>query len=424
MIVGILLCLAALGLGIACGFTPFAILVIVAHFAALLVYGIVLRVRDESQKTYFMLLFWSVKALQLFFLSALITLGTLFLLDLDHYPRLYLSRAVRSARLVAAYAGSPVQNLRASIIIDDYIREMVDELRDGEVLYSDGLLSEAVTASAAKGGKSVTVLNVSDRAALEGMRSVLVGEVEGSNSVFNLESAFRIVKGRTLSIRGLVATLRPGARSNDDAVLALVHRVLDFYDRDGDPNNLDQYKRSDLVRIQWRLARMVGLRAKELDGAGKTEPARAMEALSDELDRRNPAAPSLHDTFDRLLSRAIATMTPEEGLRFSMSRADFSLGRFFARQILEKNPESVPANFSEAMEYIREHQYARAEYHLQIALKAKPDEPAILNNLAYVQLRLGRLDAAERNALAARRLLPGNREIESTLREITARKCR
>jgi Flp pilus assembly protein TadD len=64
------------------------------------------------------------------------------------------------------------------------------------------------------------------------------------------------------------------------------------------------------------------------------------------------------------------------------------------------------------------HRYDKAEEYLKRALKNAPNEPAILNNLAVILIRLDRFDEAETNALKALEVLPKSQEIQETLRRI------
>ena len=95
----------------------------------------------------------------------------------------------------------------------------------------------------------------------------------------------------------------------------------------------------------------------------------------------------------------------------------------FAERILSSDPDDMQANFAIAMGYFVGKRYAQAEKHLEKCLLRSPDEPAVLNNLAVVQLRLGKLDQAETNALKALERLGSSMEVKATLRHIrSARK--
>jgi Flp pilus assembly protein TadD len=70
------------------------------------------------------------------------------------------------------------------------------------------------------------------------------------------------------------------------------------------------------------------------------------------------------------------------------------------------------------MRCLEEHKFRLAEGHLKQALLRAPEEPAILNNLAVVLIRLNRFDEAETNAVKALKILPNSSEIKETLHRI------
>ena len=53
-------------------------------------------------------------------------------------------------------------------------------------------------------------------------------------------------------------------------------------------------------------------------------------------------------------------------------------------------------------------------------LKRRPNEPAVLNNLAMAQLKLDKLDDAEANARKALSIIPTSQEIQRTLNSVLA----
>ena len=115
-------------------------------------------------------------------------------------------------------------------------------------------------------------------------------------------------------------------------------------------------------------------------------------------------------------------LTPREGLRVGLDRADFRLARTFAQQVLASDPYDTRANFAMGMGYFTEELYGRAEYYLKRCLVRKPDEPAVLNNLAIVQFRLGRVEEAETTAVKALKRYPKSIEIKKTLEHILKHK--
>ena len=76
------------------------------------------------------------------------------------------------------------------------------------------------------------------------------------------------------------------------------------------------------------------------------------------------------------------------------------------------------ANFGMGMYYYTSHQYALAEKHMNVCLKRNPRQPAFWNNIAVIQMHLGRFKEARVNARKALELLPDSAEIKKTLSQI------
>ena len=75
----------------------------------------------------------------------------------------------------------------------------------------------------------------------------------------------------------------------------------------------------------------------------------------------------------------------------------------------------MSANFAMGMSYFIDEQYGRAEVYLKRCLARNPNEPAVLNNLAIVQMRMGKLAEAETNATKALEIYPKSSEIKKPL---------
>ena len=99
-----------------------------------------------------------------------------------------------------------------------------------------------------------------------------------------------------------------------------------------------------------------------------------------------------------------------------------NITHLFAQQVLQSDPDDSPANFAMGMNYFVQEQYGRAEVYLKRCLVRRPNEPAVLNNLAVAQMRQGRLDEAETNATRALKSLPTSTDILRTLKSIQDRK--
>ena len=176
--------------------------------------------------------------------------------------------------------------------------------------------------------------------------------------------------------------------------------------------------KSMLMFVQWRIARMCRIRADAADKVGDTTLAMQESELADNLDSRNEAYSRIRRQMDWIGQQKGMRLTPREGLRIGLGRADFRLAKTFAQQVLVSDPENSSANFAMGMSYFIEEQYGRAEIFLKRSLMRNPNEPAVLNNLAIVQLRMGKLAEAETNATKALKLYPKSTEIKKTFEHI------
>jgi len=176
--------------------------------------------------------------------------------------------------------------------------------------------------------------------------------------------------------------------------------------------------KSMFMFLQWRLARMCRMRADAADRAGYMSVALEEGDMADHLDEKNEAYSRIRRSMDWVGQQKGMRLTPREGLKIGLERADFRLAKTFAQQVLLADPENSSANFAIGMGYFVDEQYGRAEIYLKRCLAKRPDEPAALNNLAIAQLRLGRLDEAETNAAHALRVYPNSKEVQNTLQHI------
>ena len=166
------------------------------------------------------------------------------------------------------------------------------------------------------------------------------------------------------------------------------------------------------------ITRMCRMRANDADGRRDSATSEIENALADRLDKFNPEWQRVQEKMDWIGRQDGMRLTPREGLKLGLDRADFRLARSYARRVVASDADDVQANFALGMGYFIEKQYGRAEMHLKKCLIRAPDEPAVLNNLAIVQLRLGRYADAEANALKALEKYPDSSEIKTTLRHI------
>ena len=141
---------------------------------------------------------------------------------------------------------------------------------------------------------------------------------------------------------------------------------------------------------------MAQLRGEWYDQRGEGEKAREEMDLADRLDAVNPEAKKAFKEFDRLMTSMQLVRTPREGLEFALKTANFALAHQLAKTILISEPEDVNANFAAGMDYLMQDDFALAEQHLKVVLKKRPNDPAVLNNLAIALHKAGKREARGR----------------------------
>lgn len=212
-----------------------------------------------------------------------------------------------------------------------------------------------------------------------------------------------------------------GAHAQADSVAAaraLATRILALYAKGGVSKCGDATVRGVFESVAWRIARMCTYRGDVADLAGDVKTAIAEAAMAKELNDRNGAYHQTMAAFRKANELMMKRLTPREGLQLALVRADFSAGKHYAETILSVEPEDPDANFSMGMYYLKDQQYSRAAEYLRRCLVKRPEEPAIYNNLAMIDLTLGKLDEAEVNVAKALKLKPDSAAIKDTKRAI------
>ena len=123
-----------------------------------------------------------------------------------------------------------------------------------------------------------------------------------------------------------------------------------------------------------------------------------------------------------MVGQGSSRLTPREGMRLGMERADFRMAEMFARQVLFSDPDDLAANFVMGMYYFGNEQYGRSEIYLSKCLEIQPRNASILNNLAVAQLRQGHLEEAEANARKAVKFDGKSAEARRTLETVLKEK--
>ena len=336
-------------------------------------------------------------------------------------------------------------------IVNEGVRRTAAECGDAKALFTDGALDAAVEVAAAEQGKSLVVLSMmsgsrpyeiylrtrgaadeEDRGMLavgasDALRTWVRAKPECATNIA-LQLGFELWRHDKLPMPpcggflARTAGFAPGeAAEGRKAALALADRIMALYERSDPMAIANRELKSMFMFLQWRIARMCRMRADAADKAGDLPLAMAESEQADRLDGKNVAYGAIRRQMDWVGQQKGMRLTPREGLKIGLDRADFRLAKTFAQQVLVSDPENTSANFAMGMSYFVDEQYGRAEVYLKKCLAKNPNEPAALNNLAIAQMRLGRLKEAETNAAKALKLLPSSQAIKKTFDHIRRR---
>lgn len=158
-----------------------------------------------------------------------------------------------------------------------------------------------------------------------------------------------------------------------------------------------------LSYVAWRISRFARLRKDD--------------SLADSLDSCNTALKKMLSIVEYERKRTFMQLTPREGLRIALARADFVEARRYAAAVLRSDEDDPEANFGMGMSYLREGRMENAEFYLRRCLVRRPDEPAVLNNLSIICRKARRYEEAEELARRALKMLPESPEVKQTLKD-------
>ena len=334
-------------------------------------------------------------------------------------------------------------------IIQETVAEMVEESGKVDYLFSDGNLDPAVELESARQGGSLKCLSMmggtspykvylrtrgmeNDKEdtfsftfdAAMGLRSWIRDRPKKlDNCALQLGLDLWKRDGKSIPpVGGLVS--RPNGWAEESERIAGVERAKALAARaiavceTGMRDCTDKSVKSAFWNILWRLSRACTYRGERADLAGNAQEAIAEVELSEKLNAVNETYQALIEAITRQRDRMAQQLTTREGLQLALVRADFTMGKLYAETILAAEPDNPDANFAMGMYYLQERQLTRAEEYLKRCLIKKPNEPAVYNNLAMIQLELGKLDAAEVNCEKALKLIPDSSAVLDTQKAI------
>jgi len=306
-------------------------------------------------------------------------------------------------------------------IVADYVKETVAEAEDADTIFTDGPIDEELRKEIKRRNMTIQVCSMfssswSKESFAEKMRNGAAAQIGYELLTRSGEdSASMQLSGVLFRLKGMSDSVRlDGIKSAG----RLATRILDFYEKNAIDSLDDEDLKNKFLFVQWRIARIARLRAEALVRAGDAKGAGGERWLADALDEKNSALKKVLENMKGLMDDKLSQMSPRECLRYALVRADFKSARPYAEKMLTESPDDVDANFAVGMSCFMEKRYHKAEEYLKRCISLKPTEPAFLNNLAVLQMRLGRYDEARKNALKALELIPDSADVKDTLREI------
>lgn len=339
-----------------------------------------------------------------------------------------------------------------SAIINAVAAQTAAECEGASMVFTDGSLDAAVEVASAQNGGSLKALSMMSaggrydaalrtrgetneefRAMLEvGTADALRMWVYGGHAIVSnvaIQVGIELWRHARLPLPaagGLVFrnALFPDGAAEKWAASArdLARRAVDF----SKDNDLQKCAYPQLRQLfshcQWRLSRMCRMRANEAEVRKDTQASRLENDLADKLDESNEQWREVREKMNWVARQGGVRLSPREGLKLGLERADFRMAGAFAERVLKVDADDMQANFAMGMNFMTSRKYTLAEKHLKKCLLRSPNEPAVLNNLAVAQLRLKRYEEARTNALRALELYPDSPEIKETLRHINAAK--
>jgi hypothetical protein len=318
-------------------------------------------------------------------------------------------------------------------IVRDALEETVRECGDAEYVFTDGRLDAGLELTAARMGSNVKPLNMmSGPSAWEKFmrcRSFEEGSPDRASAELGVPILLRIWAGEMTNGMDRAAQqlgfefwkrarkpLPPQSgfvarvKGIDEAEVArgvsaaekIARRIITVM-KENEGLAISPALRDALQSVSWRISRFARMRDDE--------------ELAKELDEWNEAVKHMMRLVDYERARTFMQMTPYEGLRLALRRADFAEARRYGAIVLQMDPEDPEANFGTGMAYLMEEKLKEAEMYLERTLVKRPDEPAVLNNLSIIYRKTNRLEKALEYVKKAHELLPANDEISRTLRD-------
>ena len=318
-------------------------------------------------------------------------------------------------------------------IVSDAVTETVRECGDAKFIFTDGRLDPGIELIASQMGSAVKPLNMMggpssweryirgryfeegtpDREAVEIGVPVLLRAWAGERVNGMDESAVQLgfefwKRARKPLPRhsGFVAREKGIDDAEAERGIAVANKLAEriIAIAQDHPNlTVSPALKSAVSAVSWRISRFARMRDDE--------------TLANRLDEWNDAVKHLMRLIEYERMRTFMQLTPYEGLRLALRRADFNEARRYGATVLQIDPDDPEANFGTGMAFLMEDKLKEAEHYLERTLKKRPEEPAVLNNLSIIYRKTNRLEKALEYVKKAHELMPGNEEIKKTLKD-------
>lgn len=335
-------------------------------------------------------------------------------------------------------------------IVDEVIRETLDEAKGVDYLFTDGAYDPVIRLESYRRGSMVIPISMMSG---NGLRDTYIRQhsaIDMEDRVAMRAGAFEVLRSWTLDkhdhlkriaaqvafdvfslnrklspiVYGMMVRPTGGdgieAERSFERCLSLAERIIESHENGTWRRASDPVIKDKLLFAQFRMSVMLRLRAMVMDVAGKTEESLAMMKMSDRLNACNPSLQKIMRRVDWIRRQSGESLTSREGLDVALKRADFGMAKRYALPILNDHPDDCDANFAVGMSYYVEGQYARAEKYLMKVLEINPQEAAVINNIAMIQLKTGRYDDSLANAEKALSMTPDSVMIKDTVRQVRA----
>jgi len=316
-------------------------------------------------------------------------------------------------------------------IVDDAIAETVEECGDARWLFTDGRLDAGVELVAAAAGRRLTALNMMSGATewdnAVRIRGFEPGTADYEMAETGIPALLRVWAGEKTNgmdgvaiqlgfdfwrrerkplpkVSGMVAMVKglfdEAATNGIARAEAISHRILDVSQKMSSAAPSPALA-SAFSAVAWRLSRFARMRE--------------AQELADNLDLANTALKRMLSVIEYERMRTFMQMTPREGLRLALRRADFAEARRYSTVVLMNDEDDPEANFAMGMSALTVKNIKDAEMYLTRCLKKRPKEPAVLNNLSIIYRKQRRWKEAELYARKAIEMLPNSPEVKRTL---------